>query len=180
MARDYLIAVDMQNDFVTGSLGTGEAERIVPAVLRKVEQFRGRVCFTQDTHDSGYLSTQEGRQLPVEHCIRGTRGWELIDGLREWQRSHHAPVIQKGTFGSVELAEMLRQEDQKYGIRSVELIGLCTDICVISNALLIKAFLPEVPVLADAFCCAGVTPEGHIAALRTMTACQIIVENSGI
>ena len=176
MAESYLIVVDMQNDFVTGSLGTKEAEQIVPAVLEKVAHFSGNVCFTMDTHDSGYLSTQEGRNLPVEHCIGGTDGWKLIAGLRAWQREHDALVYQKNTFGSAELAEMLERKNREQGIQSVELVGLCTDICVVSNALLIKAFLPEVPVCVDAACCAGVTPESHLAALRTMESCQITVK----
>lgn len=175
MKEPVLIVVDMQKDFVTGSLGTKEAERIVPAVLDKVRNFPGRVLFTQDTHVPEYLETQEGRRLPVPHCIRGTDGWRLIDELEEWQRDHSAPVYEKDTFGSTALAQELAREAR--GIQSIELIGLCTDICVVSNALMIKAFLPEIPISVDAACCAGVTPESHSAALRTMESCQIAVEN---
>ena len=177
MAEEYLIVVDMQNDFVTGSLGSKEAEKIVPNVLRKVNDFKGKIYFTQDTHDEEYLSTQEGRCLPVKHCIYGTVGWELIDELKKLKEENQLRAYKKNAFGSVELAEALRRENEENGIKSVELIGLCTDICVVSNALLIKAFLPEVPVYVDAACCAGVTPESHMAALKTMKSCQINIKD---
>lgn len=177
MAERYLIVIDMQNDFVTGSLGSKEAEKIVPNVMEKVNDFKGKIYFTQDTHDEEYMSTQEGRCLPVKHCIYGTEGWELIDELKELKEEKQLKVFKKNTFGSVELADALRRENEENGIKSVELIGLCTDICVVSNALLIKAFLPEIPVYVDAACCAGVTPESHMAALKTMESCQINIKD---
>lgn len=177
MAEEYLIVVDMQNDFVTGSLGSQEAENIVSNVSDRVRNFNGKICFTQDTHDDKYLSTQEGKNLPVVHCVKGTKGWELIDELKGLQEERQLKVFEKNAFGSVELAETLRKENVENGIKSVELIGLCTDICVVSNALLLKAVLPEVPIYVDAACCAGVTPDSHQAALETMKSCQINIKN---
>ena len=176
MENRFLIVVDMQNDFVGGSLGSDAAQAITPAVLKKVAAFPGKVIFTQDTHGTDYLETQEGRRLPVKHCIKGTPGWRLIPGLEKLQQEHHWPVIQKPSFGSVKLAETLQDLDRKQSISSIELIGLCTDICVVSNALLLKAALPEVEIRVDSRCCAGVTPESHQAALETMKSCQIVVE----
>ncbi len=175
MSNQYLVVVDMQNDFVTGSLGTKEAEAITKAAVQKVTGFQGTVVFTQDTHTEHYLDTQEGKLLPVKHCIKGTEGWQLIPELKAFQEQYRCPVFEKNTFGSTALAQFLLEEDQKRHLDSVELIGLCTDICVISNALLIKAFLPELPVSVDASCCAGVSPEKHEAALRTMESCQILL-----
>ena len=168
--KRVLIVVDMQVDFVNGALGTAEAEAIVPKVVEKVRGFDGEVIFTQDTHPQNYLETQEGRHLPVAHCIEGTEGWRLIPALRPLAEGRR--VVQKPPFGSRALAEALAAED----IESIELIGLCTDICVVSNALLLKAFMPEVPVSVDAACCAGVTPERHAAALDTMRSCQIGID----
>lgn len=167
---DYLIVVDMQNDFIDGALGTAEAVAIVPKVEKRIREFEGRVLFTRDTHEKKYLFTQEGRNLPVPHCIRGTHGWEIreeLEALRE------EPAFDKVTFGSEELAVYLQQEYDEEDIDSITLIGLCTDICVISNALLLKAFLPEVEISVDASCCAGVTPESHRNALEAMKCCQI-------
>ena len=175
MENRYLIVVDMQNDFVDGSLGTAEAQNIVPAVLEKIKNFPGQILFTQDTHQADYLSTQEGKFLPVEHCIRDTPGWELVPELKQFQEENGLPVYEKSAFASVELAEDLRDENRQTPITDIELIGLCTDICVVSNALMIKGFLPEVPVRVDASCCAGVTPEKHAAALETMASCQVEV-----
>ena len=169
--KKYLLVIDMQTDFVDGSLGSAEAAAIVPAVREKIAGFDGEVIFTQDTHTADYLSTQEGRNLPVEHCIDGTPGHEIIPELAEFAAG--AKVFRKGTFGSTELAAYLKEQEAE--IESIELVGLCTDICVISNALLIKAVMPEVPLLADASCCAGVTPAKHDAALETMRSCQIRV-----
>lgn len=177
MAEEYLIVVDVQNDFVTGSLGSGEAVNIIPNVLQRVSNFKGNICFTKDTHDEEYLSTQEGKNLPVVHCIKGTKGWELIDELKQLQEQRQLKVYEKNTFGSIKLAESLRKEYEEKGIKSIELIGLCTDICVVSNALLLKAVLPEVPVYVNAACCAGVTPDSHKAALETMKSCQIHITN---
>ena len=172
--QKFLIVVDMQNDFIDGALGTAEAVRVVPAVEEKIEKFEGRVIFTRDTHGEDYMDTQEGRLLPVPHCIEGSEGWQIrpeLDALRK------EPAVNKPTFGSTVLGELLLGENEKEKIESITLIGLCTDICVISNAMLIKAFLPEVPVIVDAACCAGVTPESHANALNAMRACQIQIEN---
>lgn len=179
---EYLVVVDMQNDFVSGALGTAEARNIVPYVVGRVVDGINRgeeVLFTRDTHGPDYLDTQEGRKLPVSHCVRGTEGWEIIEQLREYA----AHPIDKPTFGSQYLGALLKSRDEdlkkrgKPGVEKVTLVGLCTDICVISNAMLIKAFLPEAEVVADAKCCAGVTPESHKNALEAMKMCQITVEN---
>ena len=176
MENKYLIVVDMQKDFVTGALGSAEARAIVPAVVEKLDSFDGTILFTKDTHHADYLTTQEGKNLPVEHCIEGSGGWELIPELQRFADARgNGCDYKKEAFGSVELAEALRAENEKKPISSIELIGVCTDICVVSNALLIKAYLPEVPVLVNAACCAGVTPEKHEAALETMRSCQITV-----
>lgn len=177
MKNTFLVIIDMQNDFVTGSLGTKEAEAVVPAVLQKAADFKGQIIFTQDTHEGDYLSTQEGKHLPVEHCIAHTEGWELVDGLKELQEKRGNTVYRKHTFGSIELASDLLSRHRKNQVESIELIGLCTDICIVSNALLLKAHLPEVPVIVDASCCAGVTPEKHKMALEVMESCQVIVTN---
>lgn len=175
---NILVVVDMQNDFINGALGTKEAQTIVPRVVEKIRNFSGRVIYTRDTHEDHYLETQEGKNLPVVHCIRGTAGWELhpeIEALRK-----ETPV-DKPTFGSAALGALLKAQDTdlkqqgKKGIESVTFVGLCTDICVISNAMLVKAFLPEVPVLVDSSCCAGVTPQSHDNALKAMEMCQIKV-----
>ncbi len=172
--QDILIVVDMQNDFIDGSLGTPEALAIVPKVAERIRSFPGKVLFTRDTHPAGYLETQEGRNLPVVHCVRGTPGWEIRSELMELCVTE---PIDKPTFGSVRLGEVLLGLNTLEPIRSVTLIGLCTDICVLSNALLVKAFLPEVPITVDAACCAGVTPESHRAALQAMKVCQVRIEN---
>lgn len=169
---DYLIVVDMQNDFIDGALGTKEAQAILPAVEEKLKSFRGTVLFTRDTHQPDYLDTQEGKLLPVPHCVQGTAGWEIAPSLLPYCQEE---PIDKVTFGSMDLAGRLAaaagQTDG--GIQSITLVGLCTDICVISNALLLKAALPEVPIYVDAACCAGVTPESHKRALEAMKVCQI-------
>lgn len=177
MAEKYLIVIDVQNDFVTDALGTKEAQAIVEPVVEKIKSFEGTVIFTKDTHEERYLDTQEGTYLPVRHCIRGTKGWELVDPVDALRKERNAVVYEKPTFGSVELAEALRVKYENQELESVELIGLCTDICVISNALLLKAVMPECPIYVDASCCAGVTPEKHQAALETMQSCQIILRD---
>lgn len=171
---EILVVVDMQNDFIDGALGTKEARSILPRVVERVRAFPGRVLYTRDTHEPDYLESQEGRNLPVPHCIRGTAGWALhpqIEALRKEQ------PIDKPTFGSVGLGQVLQAANREQPISSVTLVGLCTDICVISNALLLKAFLPEVKIAVDASCCAGVTPESHLQALEAMKVCQIHIEN---
>ncbi len=172
--QKLLIVVDMQNDFIDGALGTAEAVNIVDKVKAKIEGFDGTVIFTRDTHYENYLSTQEGKKLPVEHCIKGSYGWQIRKELEELRKT---PAVDKPTFGSAELAKMLTETNENEEIESVTLIGLCTDICVISNAMLIKAFMPEIKVIVDAACCAGVTPESHRTALAAMKMCQIEIEN---
>ena len=153
---DILVVIDMQNDFIDGALGTPEAEAIVPNVVDRVKNFNGL----------------EGRKLPVEHCIRGTYGWEIREEIAELLESG---PIDKPTFGSETLGKVLKEFNKSEAIDSITLVGLCTDICVISNAMLLKAFLPEVPIIVDSLCCAGVTPESHERALEAMKACQIEV-----
>lgn len=179
---DVLVVVDMQNDFVSGALGTPEAGDIVPYVVGRVVDGvnRGeRILFTRDTHGPDYLKTQEGKKLPVPHCIRGSEGWEIIPQLQEYAQH----PIDKPTFGSRYLGALLKAQDEdlrrqgKAGVEKVTLIGVCTDICVLSNALVVKAFLPEAEILVDASCCAGVTPQSHRTALEAMKACQITVEH---
>lgn len=172
--RNYLIVVDMQNDFIDGALGTKEAEAIVEKVAEKIRAFDGEVIFTRDTHGEEYLSTLEGKNLPVVHCVRGSEGWKIREGL---EAIRPAAVIDKPTFGSAELGALLAQRDLEEKIGEICVIGLCTDICVISNALLIKAFLPETPIRVDAECCAGVTPQSHRNALEAMKMCQIAIDN---
>lgn len=168
--QDILIVVDMQNDFIDGALGTKEAVAIVPRVKEKIASFSGPVIFTRDTHPENYMETQEGKNLPVPHCIKGTEGWQIRPELDKLRKTE--PVDKPG-FGSVELGRMLLDMNEKEPIASVTLIGLCTDVCVISNALIIKAFLPEVPVRVDAACCAGISPESHDNALSAMAMCQV-------
>ena len=163
-----LLVIDMQKDFIDGSLGTREAAAILPKVLKKMDTFEGKILATRDTHGEDYLQTQEGEKLPVPHCIQGTAGWEIIEELASYAET----VIDKPSFGSLELARRVSEA----GYREVELIGLCTDICVVSNALLIKAAAPEVRVSVDADCCAGVSPATHEAALLTMETCQVEVK----
>ena len=172
--QNILVVVDMQNDFIDGALGTPEAVEIVPRVEEKIKNFDGKVLFTRDTHYVDYLGTQEGKNLPVPHCIKGTEGWQIrkeLDILRKTE------PIDKLTFGSSELAKLLIAENEKEPIHSITFVGLCTDICVISNAFTVKSFLPEVPLIVDASCCAGVSPESHRTALLSMKTCQIKVEN---
>lgn len=166
-----LVVVDMQNDFIDGALGTPEAAAIVPKAAEKIRAWDGLVYATQDTHEADYLTTQEGRNLPVEHCMVGTHGWEIAPAIQE--AFSDVTYLTKSAFGSRYLAETLAIVNQHQPIEEIELVGLCTDICVISNALLLKAFLPETPIAVDASCCAGVTPESHENALRAMQMCQI-------
>lgn len=170
---DVLVIVDVQVDFTTGSLGNEIAASKVGDIIKKALAFDGIVVLTQDTHSADYLNTQEGKRLPVEHCIEGTPGIEFAGGLGEHAKRRGWRVYQKPTFGSVDLVKDLVELNEGTPIRSIELIGFCTDICVVSNALLIKASLPEVPVRVDADLCAGVTPDTHDAALATMRSCQI-------
>ena len=163
----YLIVVDMQVDFITGSLGSKDAKAIVPTVVNKVENFAGRVIFTRDTHFDNYLQTQEGTKLPVVHCIKDTAGWQICDELKPYVKT----VVDKETFASMDLPRIIK--DFGENIEKIELCGLCTDICVISNAMILKAAFPETPVEVDADCCAGVNKERHNTALDAMRAVQI-------
>lgn len=166
-----LVVVDMQKDFVDGVLGTPEAVAIVENVVTAIKEHDGDVIYTRDTHFANYMETQEGKKLPVPHCIKETEGWQLCAEI-ESLRKPEDKVFDKPTFGSVELAEYLRE---KTGLKEVVLVGLCTDICVISNAMLIKAYLPEVEVSVIERCCAGVTSDSHKNALEAMKMCQINV-----
>ncbi len=171
--KKWLVVVDMQNDFIDGTLGTKEAVAIVDRVVDKIKNYPSdHIIATRDTHPANYLETQEGKHLPVEHCIQGTDGWKLHPKMEA--ALGNAKIIDKPTFGSMELIELLQREYTTEDIE-IELVGLCTDICVVSNALLLKAAMPEVVIRVDAGCCAGVTPESHGAALTTMRMCQIEV-----
>lgn len=164
-----LVVIDMQNDFIDGALGTSEAVGIVNNVAEKIRIFRENgymIVFTRDTHESNYLSTNEGKKLPVKHCVKGSIGWEISDKLDV----KNAKIIDKPSFGSLELAEYAASID---GLEEVVLIGLCTDICVISNAMILKAKLPEIKIAVDSGCCAGVTVQSHNNALEAMKMCQI-------
>lgn len=170
--KNFLIVVDMQKDFVDGALGTPEAVAIVPAVCEKIRSFDGEILVTYDTHPADYLNTAEGKKLPVVHCVKDASGWQLDANVATALAGKAYRTVEKPTFGSVELpsiiATMAGDEDF-----SVTLIGLCTDICVVSNALLLKAHFPEQEIAVYATCCAGVTPATHDAALKTMAMCQI-------
>ncbi|MBR2739205.1 MAG: cysteine hydrolase [Oscillospiraceae bacterium] len=173
---NYLIVVDMQNDFIDGALGTAEAQMILPAVAEKIRSFDGQVIFTRDTHTPEYMDTQEGANLPVIHCVKGENGWNLPGVLESLREEKDSPVFDKPTFGSVDLGEYMLSMYKLGKVDSVELIGVCTDICVISNALLLKAFMPEVPISVDSSCCAGTTVQNHDNALAAMKMCQIAVK----
>ncbi|MDY2925497.1 MAG: isochorismatase family cysteine hydrolase [Eubacteriales bacterium] len=173
--KDYLIVVDIQNDFVDGALGTDEAQAMIDAAAKRIRDFSGKVFVTMDTHFENYMDTREGKKLPVPHCIKGTDGWQLNDRIREALYGKDFDVVEKHTFGSTELPKLIRSDAGDDEV-SIELIGLCTDICVVSNALILKANFCESEVSVDASCCAGVTPETHRAALETMKMCQINVK----
>jgi len=173
-----LVVIDMQKDFVDGVLGTPEAVSIVPNVVKRVKlavELEEQILFTRDTHGENYLETLEGKKLPVPHCIQDTDGWQIIPELQEF--SSKTQPIDKPTFGSMDLCEAMRIVQSRMPITQVTLIGLCTDICVLANAMLLKACLPETEIIVDASCCAGVTPESHATALAAMKGCQIVVEN---
>lgn len=172
-----LVVIDMQNDFITGPLGTKEAKEILPRVIQKVKDFDGGVFYTQDSHNKSYLETQEGRFLPIPHCIYGSDGWKIPCELEDAIRPKMNRNIQKTTFGSEALAYNIRELWLMSVADEVELCGVCTDICVISNALLLKAFLPEIKITVDASCCAGTTPKAHEMALNVMKQCQIYIRN---
>ena len=170
--KKFLVVVDMQKDFVDGVLGSAEAAGIVPASVEKIMNFDGEVFATLDTHFENYMETAEGRKLPVPHCIKDTDGWQLDKDIAAALSAREYTSVEKNTFGSVDLPEIISKAAGGEDF-SVELIGLCTDICVVSNALLLKANFPEAAISVDAKCCAGVTPEKHAAAIETMRSCQI-------
>ncbi len=174
--KKVLVVVDMQNDFIDGSLGTKEAEAIVDAVAEEIRKDYDLIIATRDTHDENYLNTNEGKHLPVVHCVRDSKGWQIADKVEDaLKEKENVTVMNKPTFGSEEIVKVLKEYDKEKPIGSITLIGLCTDICVVSNALLIKTAFPEIPVNVVGNCCAGVTPESHDAALLTMKMCQIEV-----
>lgn len=168
--KKLLLVVDMQNDFIDGALGSKEALGIVDAVAQRISNFTGDVIFTRDTHFENYPSTREGKNLPVKHCVKNSFGWQISDKL---PIPETARIFDKETFGSAELAIMLAKENLVSPISQIEIVGLCTDICVISNAFLLKAFLPECEISVNSALCRGVTPERHDNALAAMAACQI-------
>lgn len=173
--RKMLIVIDMQNDFIDAALGTKEAVAIVEEVKEKIRSFPSEdVIATMDTHKENYMQTQEGKYLPVPHCIKGSDGWQIRPDIAALLTG--AKIYEKPTFGSTALAADMKELSEKEEIE-IELVGLCTDICVVSNALLLKAMMPEVKISVDASCCAGVTPEKHLAALETMRSCQIQILN---
>ena len=182
-----LIVVDMQNDFITGTLGSEEAQKIVPNIVNKIkdEYSEEMVIFTKDTHNSDYLETQEGKFLPVKHCIAGTNGYMLndeivsaFDSCEKMLMPEKPSIVFKNSFGSLGLADVV--SDYEPVLESIELCGLCSDICVVSNALILKAAIPEVPIIVDASCCAGTTPENHLHAIAILKSCQVIVKNEGV
>lgn len=170
--KELLVVVDMQNDFINGSLGTKEAQDIVKPVCQKIKAFQGDVIYTRDTHGENYLNTQEGKNLPVIHCVKDTYGWQINDEVYLAGEGKTLCVVDKPVFGSVELSEIA--SIGRY--EKITLIGVCTDICVVSNAILLKTKLREVPVAVVESLCAGVTPESHKSAIETMKMCQVIIE----
>ncbi len=170
--KKFLVVVDMQKDFVDGALGTAEAAAMTPRAAERIRDFDGEIFVTFDTHFENYMDTAEGRKLPVPHCIRGTEGWALTPAVAAALEGKRWTAVEKKTFGSVDLPGLIGQAAGGEDF-SIELLGLCTDICVVSNALLLKANYPEVPIAVRADCCAGVTPASHEAALTTMRFCQI-------
>ncbi len=173
--KNILLVVDMQVDFIDGSLGTQEAVKILPNVRSKIENFEGTVVFTRDTHFENYLDTQEGKNLPVKHCIQGTKGWQIHPQIADLVTEH---IYDKYSFGGKELPAFIEKINEDKEDLSIMLVGLCTDICVISNAMILKAFFPEATLTVDASCCAGVTVESHNNALEAMKMCQIRVVNT--
>ena len=172
--KRFLVVVDMQKDFVDGALGSGDAVAIVPSVVEKIKSFDGEIFVTLDTHFDNYPETAEGRKLPVLHCIKGTDGWQLDKNVASALAEREYTAVEKPTFGSLELPRLIEASADGDDF-SIEIIGLCTDICVVSNALVLKANFPEIPISVDSACCAGVTPQAHEAALATMRSCQIDV-----
>ena len=168
--RKCILVIDVQNDFVNGALGTKEAVEMLPRLVEKLQNEKNAsLVFTQDTHKDNYLDTNEGKHLPVRHCIKNTEGWQIAPALSEFLDD--AKIIEKKSFGSTTLPSVVAEYDE------IELVGLCTDICVISNALLLKAFFPEKKISVDPACCAGVTPESHKSAIEIMKLCQVDINS---
>lgn len=170
----YLIIVDMQNDFVRGVLGSEEAEKIIGYIRDKILGHEGKVIFLRDTHRKDYLLSQEGKYLPVEHCIKDSWGWEFVDELKKIQEEKSYPIIEKNTFGGKGLISYLQNQKD---VEEIEFVGVCTDICVVSNVLLVKAYFPEIPLIVDALGCAGVSVDSHRASLIVMQSCQVEIRN---
>lgn len=186
MKKNILIVVDMQNDFIDGALGTPEAKKIVPNVIEKIKSYNNKdsyIIVTRDTHDENYLETEEGKNLPVKHCISYLSGWcihdDVYDALLGLGDVFYTFYIDKPTFGAFELGLKLKGLNEIFDIENIEVIGLCTDICVISNAIIAKSALPNAHIKVDAFCCAGVTPESHNRALDSMQTLQVEIVNRG-
>ncbi len=177
MTQTCLVVVDVQNDFVSGSLGSAEARAMLPRLMERVRRHEGPLLFTRDTHYNDYLATREGRLLPVVHCEESTWGWQIDPELAALRRERGARVFDKETFGSTALGAALAEMAAKKELDAVEFAGLCTDICVVSNALLARSFAPQLEVRVDASCCAGTSPAAHRAALDVMASCQVIVAN---
>lgn len=171
--KKILVVVDMQNDFVRGSLANNEAVKIIPNIIKKINTYPLENRFaTRDTHFENYMETMEGKKLPVLHCIKNTKGWEIIDEIKSFINTEN--IIDKTIFGAIDLVNILKKYDKKENIE-IELVGVCTDICVISNAILLKTYFPEREIIVDSKCCAGVTADKHKAALEIMKSCQIEV-----
>lgn len=173
--KHFLVIVDIQKDFVDGALGTKEAQAMVPLAAETIAAFRGDIFVTYDTHSENYLDTAEGKKLPVTHCVKGTAGWELDAAIAGALEGKAYTPVEKLTFGSVNLPGLIREAAGEEDF-DITLLGLCTDICVVSNALILKANFPEKEISVLSACCAGVTPESHAAALTTMAMCQINVK----
>lgn len=171
--KKILVVIDMQKDFIYGVLGTKEAQLIVSKVVDKIKGFKGEVVYTRDTHDERYLQSQEGRNLPVVHCVKETQGWQLVDEVDKLANEGENKIFDKPAFGSMELVGYIEALYKTQKINEVEMIGVCTDICVISNAILVKSAMPEVKITVDSSCCAGVTEESHNNALKAMNMCHI-------
>ena len=170
--KKVLLVIDMQNDFINGALGTKEAEAIVDKVKQKIITYRNAgdiIIFTRDTHDENYLNTVEGKKLPVIHCKKNTEGWQITSKIQVYEEDK---IMDKPTFGSLELANYIAE----LKVGAIEIIGLCTDICVISNAMIMKAKFPDINISVDSSCCAGVTPESHNNALKAMETCHIDIK----
>ena len=178
--RRLLVVVDCQKDFIDGALGFEGADKIIPGIIARIEEYKAagdEIVYTLDTHTEEYMNTQEGRNLPVPHCIKGSDGWQIIGALS--QLVDNPVILDKETFGSRDLGKLVAEKLAEGDYDGIELFGLCTDICVISNALLIKAFCPDIPIYVDASCSAGVTPDSHDTALKAMETCQIHVTGKG-